>query len=65
MDPLRLFFCDKWSRRLHHSLEERHFDKNFSAFTTLSDRTFGTAWFPAKDERAARGLAEIDQPRIF
>jgi sterol desaturase/sphingolipid hydroxylase (fatty acid hydroxylase superfamily) len=61
--PLRLFFCDNRFHRIHHSLEERHFEKNFGAFTTLWDRLFGTAWFPTKDEWPATGLAEIDQPR--
>lgn len=61
--PLRLFFCDNRFHRIHHSLEERHFDRNFGAFTTIWDRLFGTAWFPASDEWPATGLAEIDQPR--
>lgn len=61
--PLRLFLCDNRFHRIHHSLEERHFGKNFGAFTTLWDRLFGTAWFPAKDEWPPTGLAEIDQPR--
>lgn len=63
LGPLRLFFCDNRFHRIHHSLDERHFDKNFGAFTTLWDRLFGTAWFPDKDEWPATGLAEIDQPR--
>ena len=63
LGPLRLFFCDNSFHRIHHSLEERHFDKNFGAFTTFWDRLFGTAWFPGKDEWPATGLAEIDQPR--
>lgn len=63
LGPLRLFFCDNSFHRIHHSLDEKHFDKNFGAFTTIWDRLFGTAWFPAKDEWPATGLAEIDQPR--
>lgn len=63
LGPLRAIFCDNRFHRIHHSLEERHFDKNFGAFTTLWDRLFGTAWFPEKDEWPATGLAEIDQPR--
>jgi len=60
---LRVFFCDNRFHRIHHSLEEKHFDKNFGAFTTLWDRLFGTAWFPQADEWPATGLAEVDQPR--
>lgn len=63
LGPLRIFFCDNRFHRIHHSLEERHFDRNFGAFTTLWDRLFGTVYFPAKDEWPDVGLAEIDQPR--
>ncbi len=48
LGPLRLLFCDNKFHRVHHSLEKQHFDKNFGAFTTLWDRLFGTAWFPAR-----------------
>jgi len=63
LGPLRVFFCDNRFHRIHHSLEEKHFDKNFGAFTTLWDRLFGTAWFPTENEWPETGLAEIDQPR--
>lgn len=61
--PLRAVFADNRFHRIHHSLEERHFDKNFGAFTTVWDRLFGTAHFPERDEWPAVGLAEVDQPR--
>ena len=61
--PLRLFLCDNRFHRIHHSVEQRHFDKNFGAFTTVWDRLFGTAWFPARDEWPDTGLAEVGQPR--
>ncbi|MEA3013743.1 MAG: hypothetical protein QOD42_2288 [Sphingomonadales bacterium] len=61
--PLRALFVDNRFHRLHHSLEERHFDRNFGAFTTLWDRLFGTACFPARDDWPAVGLAGIDEPR--
>ncbi|MFA5970260.1 MAG: sterol desaturase family protein [Sphingomonas sp.] len=63
LGPLRAFFCDNRFHRIHHSLEEKHFDRNFGAFTTLWDRLFGTAWFPQADEWPETGLAEVDQPR--
>lgn len=62
LGPLRAVFADNRFHRIHHSLEERHFDKNFGAFTTLWDRLFGTAHFPARDEWPAVGLAEVAQP---
>lgn len=61
--PFRVLFADNRFHRIHHSLERKHFDKNFGAFTTLWDRLFGTAWFPARDEWPAVGLAEVDEPR--
>lgn len=61
--PAGALIVDNRFHRIHHSLEERHFDKNFGAFTTIWDRLFGTAHFPARDEWPDVGLAEIDQPR--
>ncbi|WP_066813312.1 sterol desaturase family protein [Sphingomonas asaccharolytica] len=61
--PARAFFVDNRFHRIHHSLEERHFDRNFGAFTTIWDRLFGTAHFPAAAEWPDVGLAQIDQPR--
>jgi sterol desaturase/sphingolipid hydroxylase (fatty acid hydroxylase superfamily) len=61
--PLRALFVDNRFHRIHHSLEERHFDKNFGAFTTLWDRLFGTACFPEPGQWPAVGLAGIDEPR--
>lgn len=62
LGPLRVLFADNRFHRIHHSLEERHFDKNFGA-TTLWDRMFGTAHFPAADEWPDTGLSDIDEPR--
>jgi sterol desaturase/sphingolipid hydroxylase (fatty acid hydroxylase superfamily) len=61
--PLRALFVDNRFHRIHHSLEERHFDRNFGAFTTLWDRLFGTACFPESGQWPAVGLAGIDEPR--
>jgi sterol desaturase/sphingolipid hydroxylase (fatty acid hydroxylase superfamily) len=63
LGPLRAVLVDNRFHRIHHSLEERHFDKNFGAFTTLWDRLFGTAYFPERDEWPDVGLAEVDEPR--
>lgn len=61
--PLRLLIADNRYHRIHHSLEERHFDKNFAAVAPLWDWLFGTAYWPAKDEWPAVGLTEIDEPQ--
>lgn len=62
LGPLRALFADNRFHRIHHSLEPRHFDRNFGAFTTLWDRLFGTAHFPVRDEWPDTGLADIAQP---
>lgn len=61
--PFRAVFADNRFHRVHHSVEERHFDKNFGAFTTLWDRLFGTAYFPERHEWPDTGLEGVDQPR--
>jgi sterol desaturase/sphingolipid hydroxylase (fatty acid hydroxylase superfamily) len=63
LGPLRAVLVDNRFHRIHHSLEERHFDRNFGAFTTVWDRVFGTAHFPAPCEWPATGLCDVDQPR--
>ena len=63
-----LGIADNRFHRIHHSIEEKHFDKNFSVFTTIWDRMFGTAYFPEKDEWPAtgvKGMAEIDSVTGF
>ena len=62
LGPLRAWFVDNRYHRIHHSLEERHFDRNFGAFTTLWDRAFGTHYAPASDEWPDVGLAEVGEP---
>ena len=49
--------------RVHHSLERRHFDKNFAFMFPLWDLVFGTAYFPAYDEYPKTGLTHQAEPR--
>lgn len=63
LGPAAALIVDNRFHRIHHSLEERHFDRNFGAFTTIWDRLFGTAHVPTRNEWPDVGLAEIDQPR--
>lgn len=66
--PLRTVMVDNVFHRVHHSIEHRHFDKNFGAFTTLWDRLFGTAYWPAKDEWPDTGVwdfAEVETVRDY
>lgn len=61
--PLCALISDNRFHRIHHSLEERHWDKNFCGFTPIWDILFGTAYFPAKDEWPKTGLADRPEPQ--
>lgn len=61
--PLRKVLVDNRFHRIHHSLEERHFDKNFAICFSIWDRLFGTAYDPAPDEWPSVGIAGVMPPR--
>lgn len=65
LGPLRRVFVDNRFHRIHHSLEEPHFGKNFGLMFTLWDQMFGTAYFPAKDEWPDTGVEGVRSPRTF
>ena len=48
--------------RIHHSLEEHHFDKNFAFMFPVWDVIFGTAYFPTRDEYPKTGLLDQSEP---
>lgn len=59
---LRRVIVDNRYHRIHHSLEERHFDKNFSIVFSVWDYMFGTAYDPGK-EWPDVGVAGVEPPR--
>jgi len=61
--PLRRLIVDNRFHRIHHSIEERHFDRNFGIGLSLWDAMFGTAYWPGSDEWPATGVAGLDPPR--
>ncbi len=61
--PLRNVLVDNRFHRIHHSIEPRHFDRNFGICFSMWDRWFGTAYEPAEGEWPAVGLAEVPAPR--
>lgn len=63
--PLGRYFVDNRFHRVHHSVEARHFDKNFGIFTTLWDSVFGTAYFPTADEWPRTGAADLLEPETL
>lgn len=61
--PLRKLFVDNRFHRIHHSLEERHFDRNFGIWLSVWDRIFGTEFDPATDEWPRVGVAGLSMPQ--
>lgn len=59
--PLRCLMVDNVFHRIHHSVEPEHFEKNFGAFTTLWDRLFGTAYWPANGEWPETGVWDFEE----
>jgi sterol desaturase/sphingolipid hydroxylase (fatty acid hydroxylase superfamily) len=63
LGKLNLFFADNVYHRVHHSVEERHFDKNFAAFFPLWDRLFGTFYKPERVKFPSVGLSDTPPPK--
>lgn len=59
--PLRRLFVDNRFHRIHHSLEEHHFDKNFGILLSVWDYLFGTAYEPGQ-EWPEVGVLGVDAP---
>lgn len=61
--PFRHLFVDPAFHRIHHSMEERHFDRNFSILFSFWDRIFGTQVMPEKGQWPVVGIHEAASPR--
>jgi sterol desaturase/sphingolipid hydroxylase (fatty acid hydroxylase superfamily) len=48
--------------RIHHSVEQRHLEKNFAFMFPFWDVVFGTAYFPSKEEYPKTGVADEPPP---
>lgn len=42
-------FCSPAHHQIHHSMQSRHFDKNFGSSLVVFDWLFGTLWVPSKE----------------
>ena len=62
LGPLRRLIVDNRFHRIHHSIEPRHFNKNFGICFSCWDHMFGTAYEPG-DEWPVVGLADVPPPR--
>jgi sterol desaturase/sphingolipid hydroxylase (fatty acid hydroxylase superfamily) len=60
---LRHIFVTPRFHRIHHSLEQKHFDKNFGILFSFWDRMFGTAFIPDQNEWPDTGIADHSEPR--
>ena len=60
---LRLFWVDCRFHRIHHSVEERHWHKNFGLCFTVWDRLFGTVHEAGDEEWPDTGVPGFPPPR--
>ena len=58
--PLDKFVLSPHWHQLHHSVDPRHYDKNFGLLLSIWDRMFGTAMVPKPDEDFRFGLMDRD-----
>jgi sterol desaturase/sphingolipid hydroxylase (fatty acid hydroxylase superfamily) len=61
LGPLKYILVTPQSHRVHHSLELKHWDKNFAAYFTLWDRVFGT-FHADYDEYPTTGIPNVCFP---
>jgi sterol desaturase/sphingolipid hydroxylase (fatty acid hydroxylase superfamily) len=61
--PLRYLFVEPRFHRIHHSLEERHWNRNYSFYFPVLDMLFGTAHFPKAGEIPKTGVDYAREPR--
>ena len=62
---LRYVFVEPRYHRIHHSIEPRHWDKNFAALFPVFDILFGTAYFAKAGEYPKTGMIEKPETRTL
>jgi sterol desaturase/sphingolipid hydroxylase (fatty acid hydroxylase superfamily) len=60
---LRALVVDSPFHRIHHSIEERHFDRNFGILFSFWDQLFGTCHMPVAGEWPDTGVPESRSPQ--
>jgi hypothetical protein len=60
-----IWFNTPWWHRIHHSVDPKHYNKNFSVGFPIVDVIFGTAYYPAPDEYPETGLDPRENPRLW
>lgn len=61
--PFRYLLVEPSYHRLHHSLDERHWNRNFAFYFSFLDTLLGTAHHPGFDEYPKTGLDYVREPR--
>ena len=56
LGPFTEVFVGPQVHRIHHSVETKHYNKNFAAFFPIWDIMFGTYYKPVRDEFPATGV---------
>lgn len=51
--------------RIHHSIEEHHYDRNFGVFTQMWDRIFLTRHLPSPEEFPVTGISGLSHIRSW
>jgi len=65
LGPLDFVLVRPLYHRIHHSLDAQHHNRNFSAVFPIWDILFGTAYFPARDERITTGLPDWSEAKTI
>jgi sterol desaturase/sphingolipid hydroxylase (fatty acid hydroxylase superfamily) len=58
--PLWWLLTSPQYHRIHHSIEPKHFDRNFALWFPIWDLLFGTAYRPRAGEYPATGVSGVD-----
>ena len=58
--PLDNFVLSPHWHQIHHSVDPRHYDKNFGLLFSFWDRLFGTSFVPTPGEELKFGLVDRD-----
>jgi sterol desaturase/sphingolipid hydroxylase (fatty acid hydroxylase superfamily) len=58
-------FVEPSYHRIHHSVEQRHWGRNFSSTFAVWDILFGTAYFAKQRETFRTGLPDQDEPHTI
>lgn len=62
---LRYLFVEPRFHRVHHSIEERHWNRNYAFYFPVLDMAFGTAHFPKAGEIPRTGIDYASEPRTL